>query len=76
MHQRRHQYRQYADDGRCAGSSGHAGARFNEEDFARSHPAGALGARLLNNVHHPDAPFRIQPRGDARHQRDGCHAGT
>lgn len=25
---------------------------FNEEDFARSHPAGALGARLLNNVHH------------------------
>lgn len=25
---------------------------FNEEDFARSHPAGALGARLLNKVHH------------------------
>lgn len=25
---------------------------FNEEDFARSHPAGALGARLLNRVHH------------------------
>ncbi|KNC90877.1 arabinose-5-phosphate isomerase GutQ [Trabulsiella odontotermitis] len=25
---------------------------FSEEDFARSHPAGALGARLLNNVHH------------------------
>ena len=24
----------------------------NEEDFARSHPAGALGARLLNKVHH------------------------
>ncbi|STG49640.1 D-arabinose 5-phosphate isomerase [Escherichia coli] len=23
---------------------------FNEEDFARSHPAGALGARLLNKV--------------------------
>ena len=25
---------------------------FDEEDFARSHPAGALGARLLNKVHH------------------------
>ncbi|ADO47291.1 arabinose-5-phosphate isomerase GutQ [[Enterobacter] lignolyticus] len=25
---------------------------FSEEDFARSHPAGALGARLLNKVHH------------------------
>src|SRR5690606_41663492 len=25
---------------------------FNEEDFARSRPAGALGARLLNKVHH------------------------
>ncbi|WP_054177666.1 arabinose-5-phosphate isomerase GutQ [Trabulsiella odontotermitis] len=25
---------------------------FSEEDFARSHPAGALGARLLNHVHH------------------------
>ena len=25
---------------------------FNEEDFARSPPAGALGARLLNKVHH------------------------
>lgn len=25
---------------------------FDEEDFARSHPAGALGARLLNRVHH------------------------
>ncbi len=25
---------------------------FNEEDFARSHPVGALGARLLNKVHH------------------------
>ncbi len=25
---------------------------FSEEDFARSHPAGALGAKLLNNVHH------------------------
>ena len=25
---------------------------FNEEDFARSHPAGALGARLLNEAHH------------------------
>lgn len=25
---------------------------FNEEDFSRSHPAGALGARLLNKVHH------------------------
>lgn len=25
---------------------------FNEEDFARSHPAGALGARLLNRVRH------------------------
>lgn len=32
---------------------------FNEEDFARSHPAGALGARLLNNVHH------LMRRGDA-----------
>ncbi|AKA38235.1 arabinose-5-phosphate isomerase GutQ [Yersinia ruckeri] len=25
---------------------------FNEEDFARSHPAGALGTRLLKRVHH------------------------
>ncbi|MBL1254059.1 KpsF/GutQ family sugar isomerase [Salmonella enterica subsp. enterica serovar Ceyco] len=32
---------------------------FNEEDFARSHPAGALGARLLNNVHH------LMRQGDA-----------
>ncbi|CRC14293.1 phosphosugar binding protein [Salmonella enterica subsp. enterica serovar Typhi] len=33
---------------------------FNEEDFARSHPAGALGARLLNNVHH-----HLMRQGDA-----------
>ena len=25
---------------------------FNAEDFARSHPGGSLGARLLNRVHH------------------------
>jgi arabinose 5-phosphate isomerase len=46
------QHRQHPDAGRRAGDGGDAGARFNEEDFARSHPAGALGARLLNKVHH------------------------
>lgn len=35
---------------------------FNEEDFARSHPAGALGARLLNKVHH------LMRRDDAIHR--------
>lgn len=25
---------------------------FGAEDFARSHPGGSLGARLLNRVHH------------------------
>ncbi|VFS76772.1 Arabinose 5-phosphate isomerase GutQ [Raoultella planticola] len=46
------QHRQHPDARRRAGDGGHAGRGFNEEDFARSHPAGALGARLLNKVHH------------------------
>ncbi|EEV5713015.1 KpsF/GutQ family sugar-phosphate isomerase [Escherichia coli] len=41
---------------------------FNEEDFARSHPAGALGARLLNKVHH------LMRRDDAIPQVAVCDA--
>jgi arabinose 5-phosphate isomerase len=43
---------------------------FNEEDFARSHPAGALGARLLNKVHHLMRRDEDVPRVDPDHVMD------
>ncbi len=49
---------------------------FNEEDFARSHPAGALGARLLNKVHHLMRRDDAIPPGSVNRQRDGCDAGA
>ena len=39
---------------------------FSEEDFARSHPAGALGARLLNKVHHLMRQDADVPRVDTQ----------
>ena len=35
---------------------------FREEDFARSHPGGALGRKLLMHVQRPDAQRRAVPR--------------
>ncbi|SUX84231.1 D-arabinose 5-phosphate isomerase [Citrobacter koseri] len=49
---------------------------FNEEDFARSHPAGALGARLLNKVHHLMRRDDAVPQVQLTTSVDGRHAGA
>jgi arabinose-5-phosphate isomerase len=51
--------------GRCAGRGPARRARLREEDFARSHPGGALGRKLLMHVRDlmrsGDALPRVQP---------------
>jgi hypothetical protein len=48
---------------------------FNEEDFARSHPAGALGAPAQQGSP-PDAHRRCHSAGQTRYQRHGRDAGA